>query len=247
MGTGALTYVGPCNGDYVQATTYRYVGWGGDFARTRRDFTCLLTTLCLLLLLVIPLLFWLLAGWNNYDCQPRPGSDVWLDWSLEQQAYCCHTTGIGCTTPPTQPSPSGPVDPYNCAVGAENTWAPAKSQWCCRVHSRGCPTQRPMPTFIPQPLPPLPPQPPRPADPYNCADGYANWQAGWSAPKKVWCCKVHGRGCPGQGCAPIGTTSPPFDCEAGYANWMAGWSAPKKDWCCKNTGKGCGAPNPGGC
>merc|ERR1712125_197285 len=81
--------------------------------------------------------------------------------------------------------------------------------------------------------------PPPAADPYNCADGFENWVVGWSVGKKAWCCRVHGKGCPGQGCAPVGTTSPPYDCNAGYANWMAGWSAPKKTWCCQNGGKGC--------
>merc|ERR1712190_446777 len=62
-GQGALAYVGTGRGDYIQETTYRYVGCGGDFARPRRDFTCLITTCCLLsLLLLIPLLLWLLSG-----------------------------------------------------------------------------------------------------------------------------------------------------------------------------------------
>merc|ERR1711874_747711 len=80
-----------------------------------------------------------------------------------------------------------------------------------------------------------------PADPHNCADGFANWVVGWSVGKKEWCCRVHGKGCPGQGagCAPVGTVSPPYDCNAGFANWAAGWSVPKKQWCCQNHGKGC--------
>merc|ERR1711920_871670 len=62
-GQGNLAYVGCGQGDYVQETTYKYVGCGGDFARSRRDFTCLITTCCLLsLLLLIPLLLWLLSG-----------------------------------------------------------------------------------------------------------------------------------------------------------------------------------------
>merc|ERR1712194_339600 len=48
----------------------------------------------------------------------------------------------------------------------------------------GCPTN--MPTVPP-------PQP----DPYNCADGFSNWQAGWSVAKKAWCCAHHSKGCPG--------------------------------------------------
>merc|ERR1712039_929226 len=115
-------------------------------------------------------------------------------------------------------------------------WAAPKKEWCCRVHNIcGQPTA-----------------PPPPPDPYNCADGFANWQAGWSAPKKVWCCAHHGKGCPGQGngCAPIGTTSPPFDCNAGFATLPPAptppadpfncavdqyfqWAAPKKEWCCR--------------
>merc|ERR1712176_1394727 len=105
-------------------------------------------------------------------------------------------------------------------------------EWCCRIHHicDGTPTA-----------------PPAPADPYNCFDGFANWQAGWSVAKKAWCCRVHGKGCdngPG-GCVPV-STSAPFDCNAGFANWVAGWSVAKKAWCCTNAGKGC-PPAAGGC
>merc|ERR1712150_378478 len=86
--------------------------------------------------------------------------------------------------------------------------------------------------------PVMPTAPPRPADPYNCAEGYANWQAGWSVGKKEWCCRVHHKGCPGTGGGGCGTTSPPFDCEAGFANWMAGWSVAKKSVLLQNSGQG---------
>merc|ERR1712176_1096116 len=119
-------------------------------------------------------------------------------WSPAQQEFCCSTMGRGCTTarpettptvpptpfptppptpPPTRPpAPSGPVDPFNCAVYAEDLWAADKKAWCCRVHHRGCPPTAPPPQPIIMPAP----QPIAPADPYNCADGFANWQAGWS-------------------------------------------------------------------
>merc|ERR1711933_651163 len=85
--------------------------------------------------------------------------------------------------PPAPPTaPPGPVDPYNCAVGAYFGWDQNKQTWCCSHHHIcGQPTE-----------------PPRPADPYNCEDGFANWQAGWSVAKKEWCCRVHGKGCPNQ-------------------------------------------------
>jgi len=246
-----MSYVGCGQGEYIQETTYKYVGCGGDYdsVRPRRDFTCIITVCCLLsLLLLIPLLCWLLSGMGTtalFDCNPGVN---WVNlWSQEQQEYCCATTGVGCATtipatatlPPTPPTtPGGPVDPFNCAVGAELSWGADKKAWCCRVHGKGCPTQ----------FPTMPPAPAPPADPYNCADGFANWQVGWSVGKKAWCCRVHGKGCPGQGngCAPIGTTAAPYDCNAGFANWMAGWSMPKKQWCCQNAGKGCPPAN-GGC
>merc|ERR1719323_1000506 len=69
-GSGALSYVGPGQGSYAQETTYQYVGYGGDFGRPKRDFTCII---CLpLLLLLIPLLLWLLSGTSTsppYDCE----------------------------------------------------------------------------------------------------------------------------------------------------------------------------------
>merc|ERR1719323_2430919 len=246
-GNGAMSYVGGGHGSYVQETTFKYVGYGGDFdvVRPRRDFTCIITSCCLLsLLLLLPLLLWLLSSLSTsslpFDCDD--GFVNWQNlWSAEQQDYCCMTTGRGCTTipstafpetqPPTSPptppptppitrppQPPGPVDP-NCAVGAIPTWGAWKRDWCCQHHHVGCPPTAP-PVTMPPPLPPLPPMtpPPRPADPYNCADGFANWVAGWSVGKKAWCCRVHGKGCPGAagGCE----TSAPYDCNAGFANWV---------------------------
>merc|ERR1719245_2588360 len=273
-GSGAMSYVGTGQGQYMAETTYKYVGCGGDFdaVRPRRDFTCLITTCCLLsLLLLIPLLLWLLSGTPStslYDCEA--GFMNWeSEWSPAQQQFCCTTMGRGCTTtqpatfapqptaPPTAPPPrptaaprpSGPVDPFNCAVDAESTWAADKKAWCCRVHHRGCPPTAPpacpMPMPVPMPVAPMPVLPVAPADPYNCADGFANWQAGWSVGKKEWCCRVHGKGCPNQGGGCV-TSSKPYDCNAGFANWMAGWSVAKKAWCCSNEGKGC-PPAAGGC
>jgi len=265
-------------------------------ARPRRDFTCIITSCCLLsLLLLIPLLLWLLSGMSAsepYDCSVGMGSAAIIEgtWSQAQKDYCCMTVGAGCSTtalpeppltvpptpfptqpptppptpPPTRPQTAppprpGPVgDPFNCAVDPENTWQNDKKEWCCRVHHRGCPPTAPPPVVIAPPpvvIAPPPPPPPvflpapvpaRPADPYNCADGFANWQAGWSVPKKEWCCRVHGKGCPNQGGGGCVTSSEPYDCDAGFANWMQGWSVAKKAWCCSNKGKGC-PPAAGGC
>jgi len=257
-----MSYVGCGHGDYIQETTYKYVGCGGDFdvVRPRRDFTCIITSCCLLsLLLLIPLLMWLLCP-KTPDCN----EGMIEFWPQAKKDYCCMTVGRGCITttrfttvlpettptvaptpfptppptpppsppPPTPPpAPPGPVDPFNCAVDAWVNWAADKKEWCCRKHHICDGT---------------PTAPPAPADPYNCFEGFANWQAGWSVDKKAWCCRVHGKGCGTTGCATVGPTSAPFDCEAGFANWVAGWSVAKKAWCCTNAGKGCPMQN-GGC
>merc|ERR1711972_144710 len=98
-GGGALAYVGHGQGEYIQETTYEYVGCGGDFdvVRPRRDFTCVI---CLggSLLLLIPLLCWLLSGSSPpYDCEAGLGS-IENSWSQAQKDYCCATVGRGCAT-----------------------------------------------------------------------------------------------------------------------------------------------------
>merc|ERR1719166_870413 len=113
-GNGALSYVGPGQGGYMQETTYKYVGAGGDFdvVRPRRDFTCIITGCCLLsLLLLLPLLAWLLSGVGTtlpYDCDE--GFPMWeTAWSQAQQDFCCSTMGRGCTT--TRPATALPEPP----------------------------------------------------------------------------------------------------------------------------------------
>merc|ERR1712241_1561458 len=131
-----------------------------------------------------------LSSTDLYDC--NDGAMEWeTAWSQAQQQYCCMQVGVGCTTrpatalpspmptapptapptpPPTRPAPVGPVDPFNCAVDAENTWQADKKAWCCRVHHRGCPpTAAPIAPILPPVVQPI--MPAAPADPYNCADG----------------------------------------------------------------------------
>merc|ERR1719350_1809746 len=130
-GNGALSYVGPGQGSYSQDTTYQYVGYGGDFGRPRRDFTCIITGCCLLsLLLLIPLLLWLFSGSSTslpYDCgtgEMGPGVNgggifggsnrmIEMTWSQAQKDYCCMTVGRGCaTTALPQTTPTIPPTPF---------------------------------------------------------------------------------------------------------------------------------------
>lgn len=72
-----------------------------------------------------------------------------------------------------------------------------------------------------------------PQQPFDCEAGYRNWEKGWSAAKKQWCCDFKSRGCP------TVPDSLPFDCDAGLSNWHQGWSIPKKQWCCAHRNRGC--------
>merc|ERR1711963_883400 len=102
-GSGAMSYVGTGQGEYIQETTYKYIGAGGDYdtVRPRRDFTCIITSCCLLsLLLLLPLLCWLLSGTAStlpYDCDA--GFSMWeTAWSQAQQDLC-HPSSQYCHHP----------------------------------------------------------------------------------------------------------------------------------------------------
>jgi len=194
-----MNYVGRGRGEYTQEAGYRYVGFGGDFGRPRRDFTCLLCLLSLLLL--IPLLCWLLWPRGGYDCQT--GFETCLrTWPIQQQSFCCRQ-GRCCVHP--QPVvlpapvavPAGPVDPYNCADGFLNwraEWSIEKMQWCCNIHGKGCPN--PGEGFAEVQ-----------ASQYDCDAGFANWVKGWSVNKKTWCCQHAHKGCVGSGALDAGAAS----------------------------------------
>jgi len=238
---------------------YKYVGSGGDYEVARRPKVGTYVPVVIPVLsgcLLLPLLFWMwFAKPPEFDC--RADADTFeISWSQEKAAFCCEREGRGCNMPiistqlatarPQVPAPPlttltppnlKPADPYNCAIGAMQSWLPPKKDWCCKVHHLGCP---------PTPLPPALPAAP-PPEPYNCAQGFATWQASWSPQQKEWCCRAHGKGClqPAVRGELFGAARP-FDCAAGLGNWIRGWSTPKKDWCCKHEGKGC-TQGVGGC
>merc|ERR1719502_2098902 len=130
-------------------------------------------------------------------------------------------------------------------------------------------TMRPAP---PPPPPTLPPTTPKPAPPppppttfapttthcpIDCNAGYNDlgpmqWVKGWSAAKKLYCCRTVQRGCPSQlpppsGLPPSGEPPEPdtfqYDCNAGYHDCyhclVLQWSPSKLNFCCKTANKGC--------
>jgi hypothetical protein len=127
-------------------------------------------------------------------------------------------------------------------------------------------TQRPPPPPTLPPVVPTPPPPPPvvttlPATtthcPFDCTAGYndlgpTQWVKGWSAAKKIYCCKTAQRGCPSElpppsGLPPSGEPPQPdtfkYDCNAGYHNCyhclVLQWSPSKLKYCCDTQQKGC--------
>merc|ERR1740121_867347 len=86
-----MHYVGGGNGDYMAQSTYKYVGYGGDFSnvRRRRDFTCLICTALISMLLLLLAWWWL---WPVDEC-----FEDQQDWQYKWGQSCCSCLrGGGC-------------------------------------------------------------------------------------------------------------------------------------------------------
>jgi len=170
-GGGGLVYVGTGCGEYQAQSTYRYVGYGGDFTsvRRRRDFTCLITTVLLAMLMLLLL-------WISYPCQ--------FVWIFFRYPICepRPPTWTPPTLPPVVHKFAGRVDPFNCA-NDEATWAASwsdeKKRWCCDVHGKGCAKDAPAGVAAALAW-------------YDCNVGFENYVTGWSSNKAHWCCS-HGK------------------------------------------------------
>merc|ERR1719288_169559 len=118
-----------------------------------------------------------------------------------------------------------------CLIHQDNYqyhWSSEKIARCCARGFVACRSNTAPPTPAPRP-------PEGPVDPFNCADGFLNWQAGWSTQKKQWCCDQHGKGCGHD----EEVAAAEYDCNAAFANWVKGWSEGKKKWCCSYGYKSC--------
>merc|ERR1712027_107149 len=83
-----------------------------------------------------------------------------------------------------------------CDTGYERcqmVWGVRQQADCCSRRGMCCVMPEPQ-GCVAQPQPPV-----GPVDPFNCADDYNEWQAGWSVDKKQWCCNSVHKGCVGSG------------------------------------------------
>mmetsp|Transcript_37944 Transcript_37944/g.95288 ORF Transcript_37944/g.95288 Transcript_37944/m.95288 type:complete len:1714 (+) Transcript_37944:79-5220(+) len=67
---------------------------------------------------------------------------------------------------------------------------------------------------------------------FNCSQGVDNWEWGWSADKKVWCCENEGVGC-NEGADRV------YNCHEDVDDLEDKWSDKKKAWCCEHHDIGC--------
>ncbi|CAJ1425543.1 unnamed protein product [Effrenium voratum] len=111
-----------------------------------------------------------------YDCDA--GYANWRSgWSDEKKAWCCNKQSLGC---------------YDCQEATE-AWSFEQRSWCCWHHQRGCESQAaahtgPWVQVREETHTAL-------SMPFDCDAGFANWQAGWSEGKKMWCCRKHNKAC----------------------------------------------------
>jgi hypothetical protein len=162
----------------------------------------------------------------DFDCDA--GVANWkLGWSQAKKDHCCQTLHVGCE--------------FDCEAGYSNWkqgWSDKKKEYCCEVAKKGCKEdeliedekeaeekviveEKKNGSFNATGAVPA-----NATEPFDCDAGFANWEKGWSEPKKEWCCKEKSMGCP-------------FDCDAGVDNWENGWSEDKKEFCCEHTDVGC--------
>jgi len=211
-GIATMSYVGG-GGDYMQETSYKYVGAGaGTFSilqvptGIRRNYCCCIIPL-LLLLLLLPLLYMLLSA-----------SSVTTTFTVITPAPTPAPTPppptappvVPTTLPPTTPAPKPTTThrtttkcPFDCNAGYNDLgplqwvkgWSGEKKIYCCHMAQRGCPSQLPPPSGLPQGS--APPEPD--TFQYDCVAGYHNCPAclirQWSPAKIAYCCRTQGKGC----------------------------------------------------
>jgi hypothetical protein len=142
-----------------------------------------------------------------YDCDA--GFANWQrGWSKSKQAWCCKTKHRGCPTTTTwnqckstcwlkgQSATCENRIQYSadhefrgryhaCGLAHKQVLQQCPACHDCGYHQAGCKPPPVTSTKAPRTY----------SEPYDCQAGLANWAAGWSNAKKVWCCHNKKLGC----------------------------------------------------
>jgi len=144
-----------------------------------------------------------------------------VSWDVPKKVYCCLHEGKGCPTTPAAPSTMpAPVYvpvvttarsttspcPIDCNAGYNDLdplqwvrgWSGEKKIYCCKTANKGCPSELPPPSGLPQGDAP----PEEDKSEYDCDAGYHHCmhclELSWSPGKIAYCCKNQHKGCKGE-------------------------------------------------
>jgi len=169
----AMSFAGNGKGEYIQETTYRFVGDGvGEYGVEPPSFCAQWGTFIGLSVVMMVLLALVLA---SLGLQPA---------------------GLHFALPAAEASRDGMS--FDCEVDYakwEEKWSVDQQMWCCHQSSRACESEeRPRAREAASPL--LLPATVQPAtvQPYDC-DPEPDWNSTWTKGQKAWCCKHNGLGC----------------------------------------------------
>mmetsp|Transcript_74079 Transcript_74079/g.176671 ORF Transcript_74079/g.176671 Transcript_74079/m.176671 type:complete len:841 (+) Transcript_74079:80-2602(+) len=175
----------------------------------------------------------------SFDC--HSGVDHWHSiWSHTKQSWCCGHYNVGCAGSWVKEVHVIHTTHYNCDAGFSNWyhgWSDAKKGWCCDHENRGCPgswhghwhahavVHVEHGVHVGH-------------GGYDCAAGVSNWEQGWSAHKKDFCCQHNDH----KFCVQ-------YHCHGKDAGDLHTWSKDKSDFCCGHFQLGCPATtlSPLGC
>jgi len=252
----SLSFVGPGRGQYIQETTYKYVGDGsGEFDMMGQQankfdpskYLCCLHPnfpLCffpaILALSLLAIMAWLLMRRDNqFTCHLGDDGAWQTKWSRGKKAWCCKREGKGCST-------------FDCHVDLDNWesgWDSDKKRWCCSSFQLGCQDSGKSKRCSGSDCTA---NQVAAVQEHNCNVGLVNWWASWTADKRDWCCEHAKRGCPGsepeealrhksiqRSSSTTDNAGAEYRCDVGFSNWAQGWSEEKKAWCCQHGGRGC--------
>jgi len=241
-----MYFVGDGRGDYIQETTYKYVGNGAgqfDMAGGPRRRSCLVhcavasfgffvaVVLMLVILACLPDSLKSLfeddsgkGGDGTHNC--FAGYATWQDtWSQDKKVWCCNHMQVAC-----EPQAGA----QRSAAAAANA-APATG-----TGASVAPAQPAAPASSAVPATMAPAQAANLPRDFTCNAADA---PSWEQEKRAYCCTHFSVGC--TSAVAVATTVQPttsstkFNCQVSLQNWQREWSANKKEWCCTHEQTGC--------
>jgi len=172
-----MSFVGGGRGDYIQETTYKYVGSGAGEYKVQAigggccGMRCLLGVVLaaaaalLVIFVAVPMAISTTPAPGRFDC--AAGFDNWeVGWSDSKKDWCCDHARRGC--------PRAALAPHRQPSHVTSL----------RKMARAAASPSPAPVRD------------NTVGGFDCAQGFDDWVHAWDVDKKAWCCQHGGKGCP---------------------------------------------------